>query len=978
MGRDSSLSASQAKEIDTSSRGAPEPSAPASPSSLSSSSHHHHSSSGSSGSGGSNRQHHNQQQHEVGTSDHGKGANQPPSPHKIVSPAHDQQNRSSSSGSNSNRRSATRAAMDAYTSLLSNVVGPLSNGYFESWTREEVIIVLVNAGIEVRNEDIVPMETLIETAEDVFHAIGSPRRPDEPSPNRLKRQHAAALKIQKAWIAYVYKQINSIRSASPMRAADMANMTEEEQAMALMQDQAQQDADDIADGVDMDIEQGHLPEDSMERSLDPELIKPWVQPSLQFAEIHAYRMHPHRSAKRAKYTLLGTTTGRHCTMGYCGEQCDLWQEGQVSEFGKFGPGISNYFKFIKWCFWIFVIISALQAVPLAFNTYGDERNIDGSSIDYLFRTTVGNLGDTNTTYYIDLPGCQTISYDGSPMCHIEKKDLAILYSALNVICAVVILVGFVWLCIFEKKEERTLDKNTVSASDYTVEVSGLPKHCQEMELRAHFARVTGHSVADVCIAYDSEKEIEMFKERGELLRKRVRCVQMYRYYYSLPPTKRMDTEFFARLDEERQKVNDKIHKIDEKMKKRVEKGSKHDEVLYAFVTFEEAVGSQVAIQIYRDSLWSYFYMSPEKRFKGHRIRVTRAPPPSTIIWENLKYSRCDRFTRRVGTWAISIMLLLISAIASFSSRALEQQAQIAGGDLACPGGFNTWSREDQKAYAESNPGTEHCYCSNLNPYDQSQDSLCQEYYRHQVNADMMAYFGAFVVVFINGLIDIVLKRCAEYEKHHSLDQLEMSVFVRLFLLKIINSGILFLLTNIGFIIRTVYGLQFQDSSDFDPSWFSSIGINIMLVQIGDIIMPHFWKFYARIQMMWNRYKQRHDSMIALSQDELNRLYEGPEFLISHRYSQLMCNFFICLIFCPGMPALALIGMANFYISYWIDKYLFINFYRTPPYYNGKIGRIASSFIPYAVLIYLGVAVWTFGNRKIFQTQNEDSYSNYYS
>ena len=40
-------------------------------------------------------------------------------------------------------------------------------------------------------------------------------------------------------------------------------------------------------------------------------------------------------------------------IGGCGEQLDLWDEGQVSEFGQFGPGITNYFKFLKWCAWLF-------------------------------------------------------------------------------------------------------------------------------------------------------------------------------------------------------------------------------------------------------------------------------------------------------------------------------------------------------------------------------------------------------------------------------------------------------------------------------------------------------------------------------------------------------------------------------------------------------------------------------------------------
>lgn len=35
---------------------------------------------------------------------------------------------------------------------------------------------------------------------------------------------------------------------------------------------------------------------------------------------------------------LRTTTGRHCMTGGFGEQCDLWEEKQVSELGRYGPG----------------------------------------------------------------------------------------------------------------------------------------------------------------------------------------------------------------------------------------------------------------------------------------------------------------------------------------------------------------------------------------------------------------------------------------------------------------------------------------------------------------------------------------------------------------------------------------------------------------------------------------------------------------
>ena len=57
---------------------------------------------------------------------------------------------------------------------------------------------------------------------------------------------------------------------------------------------------------------------------------------------HTYTSHTYTSHMYTPYT------GRHCSLGGFGEQCDLWKEGQVSEFAIYGPGVTNYFKFLKW------------------------------------------------------------------------------------------------------------------------------------------------------------------------------------------------------------------------------------------------------------------------------------------------------------------------------------------------------------------------------------------------------------------------------------------------------------------------------------------------------------------------------------------------------------------------------------------------------------------------------------------------------
>ena len=80
-------------------------------------------------------------------------------------------------------------------------------------------------------------------------------------------------------------------------------------------------------------------------SLDQELDTGWAKPSFKLAKEFEAKNRPHRSGKGMKsYEFRSLTTGRHCMFGGCGEQLDLWNEGQMSELAQFGSGITNYFK----------------------------------------------------------------------------------------------------------------------------------------------------------------------------------------------------------------------------------------------------------------------------------------------------------------------------------------------------------------------------------------------------------------------------------------------------------------------------------------------------------------------------------------------------------------------------------------------------------------------------------------------------------
>ena len=102
-----------------------------------------------------------------------------------------------------------------------------------------------------------------------------------------------------------------------------------------------------------------------------------------------------------------------------------------------------------------------------------------------------------------------------------------------------------------------------------------------------------------------------------------------------------------------------------------------------------------------------------------------------------------------------------------------------------------------------------------------------------------------------------------------------------------------------------------------------------------------------------------------TQEELNAIYLGPPFCLNYRYTQSLVNFFICWMYSISMPVLPFIGAFSFYLSYWVDKFLFCNFYRIPPKYSDDIGSRSTSLIGYGIILHIFMSCWILGSDQIF-------------
>eukprot|EP01031_Cornospumella_fuschlensis_P017931 gene17931-21937_t len=172
------------------------------------------------------------------------------------------------------------------------------------------------------------------------------------------------------------------------------------------------------------------------------------------------------------------------------------------------------------------------------------------------------------------------------------------------------------------------------------------------------------------------------------------------------------------------------------------------------------------------------------------LRVKEAPEPSVIIWENLSYTWWDKTKRKMLTTIGALLLIVISLIMVFSSKYLEESAQNNGneaGDL-CPQGWNSLSENEQKDYVEENPSQLYCYCDEMDTFDQAQDPLCRDFLRKNIQSQVLLYFASLVVLLINVSIEKMVNYSSTYEKHHTSDGKGMSIFIRIFLLKYINTA----------------------------------------------------------------------------------------------------------------------------------------------------------------------------------------------
>lgn len=82
--------------------------------------------------------------------------------------------------------------------------------------------------------------------------------------------------------------------------------------------------------------------------------------------------------------------------------------------------------------------------------------------------------------------------------------------------------------------------------------------------------------------------------------------------------------------------------------------------------------------------------------------------------------------------------------------------------------------------------------------------------------------------------------------------------------------------------------------------------------------------------------------------------------------------FIVMTFAGGIPLLYPIGMLCAFTTYWVDKWLFVRFYRSPPLYDGQMATTARSALKCSIFIHCVMSLYMYSNEEIFKYEEGDA------
>ena len=164
--------------------------------------------------------------------------------------------------------------------------------------------------------------------------------------------------------------------------------------------------------------------------------------------------------------------------------------------------------------------------------------------------------------------------------------------------------------------------------------------------------------------------------------------------------------------------------------------------------------------------------------------------------------------------------------------------------------------------------------------------------------------------------------------------------------------------------------------EFNASWYGQVGVAIALACIINTIAPIFNTAFACLASC-KRCLDRSCRCDArrtrqMLQDDYESLYTGGQFEIDNRYSVLISNFFIVMMYSSTIPILYFGGFLLCITQYWTDKAMMLMYHRSPPKYGLDLATRSRRIIEWSIILHLFMGLYMMSNPDIFPRGEDEN------
>jgi hypothetical protein len=600
--------------------------------------------------------------------------------------------------------------------------------------------------------------------------------------------------------------------------------------------------------------------------------------------------------------------------------------------------------------------------------------LNGASTQPLSLASVSFAGLSNATLVGgdarggSAPAVEPLALFGGRLV-LPRASFGAAYALSDLLVSLAFFAAWLWAARFTEAEHREVDKDSRTAAHYTVLLPELPGDVDEGELRAFFRRVlppevgpphapraggkvaavhlVRHSTRVVMLALQAREGAFAAKERA-LARLAVQREALAAADARRGGGARLHRAPCCGLPAAIHRSAARIHALEEdcvRLEARVRVGKVDNRVVAAFVTLERPEARDWLLSRYPDTLSRGAACQRRKLMLrpaacAPRTRMLPAPPPSSVVWENLRVTDCERRLREGVTYVQTFCIVLVAAGMLWGVN-YGRSAVTPGRTLALG----------------------------------------------------LAVAASLVVLALNALTVELMRSLSRFVAHRSLEDEEAGLFTRLFVTQFTNTALIPIILGARFPGTEALPafLHMGEHADVGSAWYESVGtqfVTTMWLLVGTSTARDVAEA-VRAWLHRRRLAAAADAAASCgggggggawalppaarllaaacfccarvppkpTQRDLNDAFRGPLANYAVLYATMAKVLGVCFVFSSTIPILHLVALTFFTVFYFVSKGMFLWYYRAPPAFGVALQRKFVATMPWMLILRALWGAW---------------------